>query len=254
MPSTATRSDRRQPAASCVVAEAAKAEKSLDERVAEYAPLVKRTAHHLMVNLPSSVRIDDLIQAGMIGLLEALDRYDASHGAQFETYAAQRIRGAMLDELRQNDAMPRSARRGMRQIEKAVSQLQQQLGRAPNEREIAKALNVQLEEYQQMLQDAHGYQVIYYEDFEDGEDNAFLEINGGESASPLEALADQNLRTALIGAIDQLPEREKLLMSLYYEQELNYREIGAVLGITESRVCQLHRQATTRLRAQLKDY
>jgi RNA polymerase sigma factor FliA len=217
-------------------------------------PLVKRTAHHLMVNLPSSVRVDDLIQAGMIGLLEALDRYDASHGAQFETYAAQRVRGAMLDELRQNDAMPRSARRGMRHIEKAVAQLQQKLGRAPNEREIAKALDVPLEEYQQMLQDAHGYQVIFYEDFEDGEDNAFLEMNCGESASPLEALADQNLRKALIAAIDNLPEREKLLMSLYYEQELNYREIGAVLGITESRVCQLHRQAVTRLRGQLKDY
>lgn len=252
----ATRSARREPAAACVVAKAATAtvEASLDKRVVEYAPLVKRTAHHLMVNLPSSVRVDDLIQAGMIGLLEALQRYDASHGAQFETYAAQRIRGAMLDELRQNDAMPRSARRGMRSIEKAVAQLQQQLGRAPNEREIAKALNVPLEEYQQMLQDAHGYQVIYYEDFEDGEDNAFLEINGGETAGPLEALADQSLRTALIAAIDQLPEREKLLMSLYYEQELNYREIGAVLGITESRVCQLHRQATTRLRGQLKDY
>jgi RNA polymerase sigma factor for flagellar operon FliA len=250
---TAT-SNRRESAAPCVVAEAATVKPSLDKQVVAYTPLVKRTAHHLMVNLPSSVRIDDLIQAGMIGLLEALDRYDASHGAQFETYAAQRIRGAMLDELRQNDAMPRSARRGMRHIEKAVAQLQQQLGRAPGEREIAKALNVPLEEYQQMLQDAHGYQVIFYEDFEDGEDNAFLEMNCGESASPLEALADQNLRTALIAAIEHLPEREKLLMSLYYEQELNYREIGAVLGITESRVCQLHRQATTRLRAQLKDY
>ena len=254
MRNAAARADRREIAPACVVAKAAKSEKSLDERVVEYQPLVKRTAHHLMVNLPSSVRIDDLIQAGMIGLLEALDRYDASHGAQFETYAAQRIRGAMLDELRQNDAMPRSARRGMRHIEKAVAALQQELGRAPTEREIAKALNVPLGEYQEMLQEAHGYQVIYYEDFEDGEDNAFLELNCGESAGPLEALADSNLRTALIAAIDQLPERERLLMSLYYEQELNYREIGSVLGITESRVCQLHRQATTRLRAQLKDY
>ena len=255
MPTAAVTSARREskPAAA-VVAKGATVEKSLDQRVVEYTPLVKRTAHHLMVNLPSSVRVDDLIQAGMIGLLEALERYDASHGAQFETYAAQRVRGAMLDELRSNDAMPRSARRGMRHIEKAVAQLQQQLGRTPNEREIAKALNVPLEEYQQMLQDAHGYQVIYYEDFEDGEDNAFLEMNCGESAGPLDALADQNLRKALIAAIDNLPEREKLLMSLYYEQELNYREIGSVLGITESRVCQLHRQATTRLRGQLKDY
>jgi RNA polymerase sigma factor for flagellar operon FliA len=225
-----------------------------DKRAAEYAPLVKRTAHHLMVNLPSSVRVDDLIQAGMIGLLEALDRYDASHGAQFETYAAQRIRGAMLDELRQNDCMPRSARRGMRHIEKATAKLQQQLGRAPSEREIAKALDVPLSQYQEMLQEAHGYQVIYYEDFEDAEENSFLDLRSGESDSPLEMLSDSNMRSALIGAIDQLPERERLLMSLYYEQDLNYREIGNVLGITESRVCQLHRQAITRLRGQLKDY
>ena len=238
----------------CVVAEGIVAG-SADRRVAEYAPLVKRTAHHLMVNLPASVRIDDLIQAGMIGLLEALDRYDASHGAQFETYAAQRIRGAMLDELRHNDCMPRSARRGMRHIEKAVSALQQRLGRAPAEREIAEALNVPLSEYQEMLQEAHGYQLLFYEDFEDGEENAFLDLQcGGTTTSPLDKLADSDMRGALIEAIDGLPEREKLLMSLYYEQELNYREIGAVLGITESRVCQLHRQAITRLRAQMKEH
>jgi RNA polymerase sigma factor for flagellar operon FliA len=253
MPNVAAATKPRKSATECIVATAATG-KSADKRVAEYAPLVKRTAHHLMVNLPSSVRIDDLIQAGMIGLLEALDRYDASHGAQFETYAAQRIRGAMLDELRHNDCMPRSARRGMRHIEKAVSSLQQQLGRAPAEREIAKALGVELEQYQEMLQEAHGYQLIYYEDFEDGEENAFLDMQSGEAASPLDALADSDMRSALIGAIDQLPERERLLMSLYYEQDLNYREIGTVLGITESRVCQLHRQAITRLRAQLKDY
>jgi RNA polymerase sigma factor for flagellar operon FliA len=142
----------------------------------------------------------------------------------------------------------------MRNIEKVVSALQQELGRAPNGREIADALSVPLAEYQQMLQEAHGYQVIFYEDFEDGEENAFLDLRSSESANPLEALGDSNMRSALIGAIDQLPERERLLMSLYYEQDLNYREIGAVLGITESRVCQLHRQAITRLRGQLKDH
>jgi RNA polymerase sigma factor for flagellar operon FliA len=251
MPNAATATKVRESTPDCVVAGAAT---SADKRVAEYAPLVKRTAHHLMANLPSSVRVDDLIQAGMIGLLEALDRYDASHGAQFETYALQRVRGAMLDELRQNDCMPRSMRRGMRHIEKAVATLQQQLGRAPQEREIASALGMQLPEYQELLQEAHGYQVIYYEDFEDSEENAFLDLHSRESGGPLEMLEDSSMRTALIAAIDVLPERERLLMSLYYEQDLNYREIGTVLGITESRVCQLHRQAITRLRAQLKDY
>lgn len=254
MPNAAVRTQRVSAAAECAVMEKVPAEAG-NRRVLEYTPLVKRTAHHLMVNLPSSVRIDDLIQAGMIGLLEALDRYDASHGAQFETYAAQRIRGAMLDELRQNDCMPRSARRGMRHIEKAVSALQQRLGRAPGEREIAAELDVPLSEYQEMLQEAHDYQLVYYEDFEDGDENAFLELHTSDgTTSPLEKLADSNMRTALIAAIGTLPEREKLLMSLYYEQELNYREIGSVLGITESRVCQLHRQAITRLRAQMKDY
>jgi RNA polymerase sigma factor for flagellar operon FliA len=151
--------------------------------------------------------------------------------------------------------MPRSARRGMRHIEKAVAQLQQRLGRAPSEREIAAALDVPLAQYQQMLQEAHGYQLIYYEDFEDGEENAFLEMHCEDSrTNPLERLADSDMRAALIDAIGGLPEREKLLMSLYYEQDLNYREIGEVLAITESRVCQLHRQAITRLRSQMKDF
>jgi RNA polymerase sigma factor for flagellar operon FliA len=255
MRNATSRSDQSQETSDCVVAEAVARDAIDDRRVVEYAPLVKRTAHHLMVNLPASVRIDDLIQAGMIGLLEALERYDSSHGAQFETYAAQRIRGAMLDELRHNDCMPRSARRSMRHIEKVVAGLQQRLGRAPSEREIADALEVPLADYQEMLQDAHGYQLVYYEDFEDGEENAFLELNCADSrTSPLEKLADSNMRAALVDAIGDLPEREKLLMSLYYEQELNYREIGAVLGITESRVCQLHRQAITRLRGRLKDF
>ena len=252
MPNAAAATKTGGTVARRVVATAAG--KTTDQRVAEYAPLVKRTARHLMVNLPSSVRIDDLIQAGMIGLLEALDRYDVSHGAQLETFAAQRIRGAMLDELRESDCMPRNVRRGMRHIEKAVAALQQQLGRAPSEPAIAKALGVSLCEYQQMLQEAHGYQLVYYEDFEQGEETASLDLRAAEGAGPLETLADSNMRSALIAAIDQLPERDRLVMSLYYEQDLSYRDIGTVLGVTESRVCQLHRQAIARLRARLKDY
>jgi RNA polymerase sigma factor FliA len=231
----------------------AKGHVTRDRQVLEYAPLVKRIAYHMMARVPPSVRLDDLIQAGMIGLLDALNRYEEAQGAQFETYAAQRIRGAMLDELREADTLPRGVRRNMRQIEAAVSALEQRLGRAPGEQEVADALNVPLADYQNMLQEARGYQLLYYEDLSDEEDEDFLDRNcADQRPTPFESLADERLRTALVQAIGELPEREKLLMSLYYEQELNLREIGEVLGVTESRVCQLHSQAVARLRSRLK--
>ena len=222
--------------------------------LAEFAPLVKRIANFMIAKLPASVEVDDLIQVGMIGLMDALSRYEEAPGAQFETYAAQRIRGAMLDELRQTDWLPRGARKSMRQIEAAVHALQQRLGRSPIEAEIASELKVPLADYQQMLLDARGTQLIHYEDFmEDGDDD-FLERNCPNSnPDPLASLLDDNLRQVLIGAISDLPEREKLLMGLYYEQELNFKEIGAVLGVTESRVCQIHNQAVARLRVKLKE-
>lgn len=222
--------------------------------LAEFAPLVKRIANFMVAKLPASVEVDDLIQVGMIGLMDALSRYEEAPGAQFETYAAQRIRGAMLDELRQTDWLPRGARKSMRQIEAAVHALQQRLGRSPIEAEIASKLQVPLADYQQMLLDARGTQLIHYEDFmEDGDDD-FLERNCPNSnADPLASLLDDNLRQVLISAISDLPEREKMLMGLYYEQELNFKEIGAVLGVTESRVCQIHSQAVARLRVKLKE-
>ena len=222
--------------------------------LAEFAPLVKRIANFMIAKLPASVEVDDLIQVGMIGLMDALSRYEEAPGAQFETYAAQRIRGAMLDELRQTDWLPRGARKSMRQIEAAVHALQQRLGRSPIEAEIASELKIPLADYQQMLLDARGTQLIHYEDFmEDGDDD-FLERNCPNSnPDPLASLLDDNLRQVLIGAISDLPEREKLLMGLYYEQELNFKEIGAVLGVTESRICQIHNQAVARLRVKLKE-
>jgi RNA polymerase sigma factor FliA len=222
--------------------------------LADFAPLVKRIANHMVAKLPPSVEVEDLIQVGMIGLMDALSRYEETPGAQFETYAAQRIRGAMLDELRETDWLPRGARKSMRQIEAAVHVLQQRLGRSPIEAEIAGELKVPLPDYQQMLLDARGTQLIHYEDFmEDGDDD-FLERNCASSKpDPLASLLDDNLRQVLIGAISDLPEREKMLMGLYYEQELNFKEIGAVLGVSESRVCQIHNQAVARLRAKLKE-
>ncbi|HLP98510.1 MAG TPA: RNA polymerase sigma factor FliA [Sideroxyarcus sp.] len=226
-----------------------------EECLREYAPLVKRIAHHMMLKLPGSVEVDDLIQAGMMGLLDAAGRYDELRGAQFETYAAQRIRGAMLDELRGADWLPRSMRRDMRKIETAISRLQQKLGKAPSEAELAKELGVSLLEYQRMLQEARGAQLVYYEDFHGDEgDDFFDRFEFDSDSNPLELLQDERFREALIHAINRLPEREKMLMGMHYEQDMNLREIGEVMGVSESRVCQLHSQAVARLRASMKGY
>jgi len=223
-----------------------------DQLIQRFAPLVKRIAYHLMARLPSSVQVDDLVQNGMLGLLDAINRFEAGMGAQFETYAAQRVRGAMLDGLRENDWLPRSLRRDFRRIEEAIAQLEQQYGRAPSEQELAKALSMTLAEYQKMLQDARGHQLISFEDMvEDGEDDYLERHLKDETNEPSQLLENQNLQTLLTQGIEQLPEREKLMMALYYEQDLNLREIGEVMGVTESRVCQLHSQAVARLRARI---
>lgn len=221
----------------------------------QHAPLVKKLAHLMRAKLPPSVEVDDLIQAGMIGLLDAVSRYEETHGAQFETYAVQRIRGAMLDELRSSDWMPRNMRQNMRKIEVAMTEMQQKLGRPPTESEVAGRLKMSLAEYQDMLADAGGHQLVYYEDFQDGENGEhFLDrYCTDSSADPLQALMNTGFRSAVIEAIDALPEREKILMGLYYEQEMNLKEIGAIMGVSESRVCQLHSQAVARMRARLRE-
>ncbi len=220
------------------------------ELLTQYMPLVRRQALTLQVRLPASIELDDLIQAGMVGLLEALGRFDATQGATFATFASQRIRGAMMDELRTRDWLPRSVRRSARAVDSAVRQLEQQLGRAPEENEIALHLEMPLSEYQQLLNDTNSGQLLPFEE---------LVADGGEpvsnelSNSPFEQLLDGQQRQTLIDAIEALPEREKLLMALYYQEELNLKEVGAVLGVTESRVSQLHSQAVSRLRARLHD-
>lgn len=223
-----------------------------EQLVQRFAPLVKRIAFHLMSRLPSSVQVDDLVQNGMIGLLEAIDRFEAGFGAQFETYATQRVRGAMLDGLRENDWLPRSLRREMRRIEAAIHELEQAAGRPPTEQELADALGMPLADYQKMLQDARGHQLVYFEDLTGDGDEDFLERHfTDDDADPARLFEDVDLRRRLVAAIEGLPEREKLMMGLYYEQDLNLREIGEVMGVTESRVCQLHSQAIARLRARL---
>jgi RNA polymerase sigma factor for flagellar operon FliA len=220
----------------------------------QYAPLVKRIAYHMMAKLPASVEIDDIIQTGMLGLLDAINLYEESHGAKFETYAAQRIRGAMLDGLRQVDWLPRSFRRDLRRIESAIAKLEQRLGRPPSEREVALELNVALEDYQKMLQDARGYQLVSFEDLNHDDDSDYLDRHCQDAgANPLDVLLDRKFRERLVKGIDALPEREKTVMGLYYEEELNFREIGETLGVSESRICQLHTQAIARLRSQVRN-
>ncbi|MFM2066868.1 MAG: hypothetical protein RLZZ584_1777 [Pseudomonadota bacterium] len=222
----------------------------------QYSPLVRRLAHQMIAKLPANVEIDDLIQVGMIGLTDAMSRFDAGQGVMFETFATQRIRGAMLDELRGADWMSRGNRKHQRDIETALHRLEQKLGRAPSEGEIAKEMGVSLAEYQDLLNKVRGTQLIYLEDMsgEDG-DNDYLDRHVVEQGSdPLARLADHRMRQALVDAIKNLPEREQYVMSMYYEEDMNLKEIAAVLGVTESRVCQLHSQSIARLRTKLRTW
>lgn len=228
-----------------------------DAQLRQYTPLVRRLAHHMIAKLPPSVEVDDLIQVGMIGLTEAISRFEPTQGVQFETFASQRIRGAMIDELREGDWMSRGSRKSQKDIERAVNRLQQKLHRPPLESEIAEELGLALADYQRLLAKVRGTQLVYLEDISghgDDEDS-FLDRHAGESESePSAVLQDQRMRTALVAAIKLLPDREQKIMSMYYEHDMNLKEIAAVLGVTESRICQLHSQSIARLRAKLREH
>jgi len=223
--------------------------------IENYLPLVRRAAARMIGRLPANVELDDLIQAGVLGLMDAMQRYEDSHGAQFETFAMQRVRGAMLDELRGTDWVPRSVRKSQREIAAAVQLLEHRLRRAPSDAEIAAHLGVELNAYHAMLLDVHGAQLVYADDYEATEgDTHYLDrhVAPDETADPAHQLADRRFREALVAAIEALPQREQYVMSMYYEHDMNLKEIAAVLGVTESRVCQLHSQAVARLRARMK--
>ena len=234
----------------------AKGQLDLDSLLKQYSPLVRRLAHQMIAKLPANVEIDDLIQVGMIGLADAMTRFDAAQGVQFETFATQRIRGAMLDELRGNDYLSRGTRKQQRSIESAVHKLEQRLGRAPAESEIAREMGMSLVEYQELLGKVRGTQLVYLEDMSGADgDNDYLDRHVADAqASPLAHLQDHRMREALVEAIKVLPEREQYVMSMYYEHDMNLKEIAAVLKVTESRVCQLHSQSIARLRVKLRDY
>lgn len=234
-------------------AAAAAPKPDLDALVLQHAGLVKRIAYHLAGRLPPQVEVDDLIQAGMMGLLEAAQNYTSGRGASFETYAGIRIRGAMLDALRKLDWAPRSVHRKSRAAAAALRAVEAVRGGEASDTEVAAYMGVSLGEYQQIIREAVSCQLLRLDDGEEGGESALDRLRD-DSADPFEEAADDSVRRAVIAAIERLPERERLTLSLYYEQELNLKEIGAILKVTESRVCQIHGQALLRLRSQLAEW
>jgi RNA polymerase sigma factor FliA len=221
-----------------------------DALVMRHAELVKRIAYHLVGRLPPSVEVADLIQAGMLGLLEAASHFTADRGASFETYAGIRIRGAMLDALRKLDWAPRSVHRKARAAAAAVREIEAEVGREARDTEIAARMGVSLDDYHRIVQDAASCRLASLDESASDEESP-LSRTADDGPDPFSHIADEGFRQALAGAISELPEREKLVMSLYYDDELNLKEIGAVLKVTESRVCQLHGQALVRLKGRL---
>jgi RNA polymerase sigma factor for flagellar operon FliA len=225
----------------------------MDALVRKHADLVKRIAYHLAGRLPPQVDVEDLMQAGMMGLLEAAQHYATGRGASFETYAGIRIRGAMLDALRKLDWAPRSVHRKARAAAVALREVESLRGGEASEADVASHMGVSLQEYQHIVQDALGCQLLRLNDSEDGEDST-LDRLADNALDPQGVAMIDSLRQAIAGAVQELPERERLVLSLYYEQELNLKEIGAVLKVTESRVCQLHGQALLRLKSRLTEW
>lgn len=224
-------------------------QQSTQELVIQHAPLVKRIAYHMRAKLPDNITLDDIIQAGLVGLLEAAKQFDDNKGASFETYANIRIRGHILDEVRRNDWVPRSVYRNARKVAEAVKQVEQRLGRDAKDTEIAKELNMSLEDYAQLLKDSTSYQMFNFDDLGMEQD---VIRNEDELEQTLYQVLKDDFNENLINIINGLPEKEKLVLSLYYEQELNLKEIGKVINVSESRVSQILSQATLRIRARLE--
>ncbi|NRA70755.1 MAG: RNA polymerase sigma factor FliA [Gammaproteobacteria bacterium] len=221
--------------------------------VIKHAGLVKKIAHHLKARLPANVLLDDLIQSGMIGLLEAAKNFDNTKGASFETFAGIRIRGSMLDDIRRGDWVPRSVHRNNRTVLAAVDSLEKELGRPAQDHEIAKKLGINLDEYAQMLNDIVSGKIIGLEDLGISDDAIICPANESNDQSFSE-MASGRFQEALTEAITTLPEKEALVLSLYYDEELNLREIGKVLSVSESRVSQIHSQAMLRLKSRLTEW
>jgi RNA polymerase sigma factor for flagellar operon FliA len=226
-----------------------------EERLQEYVPLVKRLAYCLKQWLPDNIEIDDLIQVGMMGLMEADSRYDEMQGVQFSTYAMKRIRGSMLDELRHDDWASQGLRRNIRRCDAAIMKLQHLLGRSPGEIEIANELEMSLSLFQKLRFESEGLQQVHYDTLQEDSEADFLDRHKSDSnANPLDLLQEMHFSMALADAIGRLSIRERTLMEMRYNQDMNLREIGEAMGVKESRACQIFNQTVKFLRAALREY
>ncbi len=218
----------------------------------QYLPLVKRIAYHLKGRLPDSVFVDDLIQSGIVGLIEAMQKFNANQGASFETYAGIRIRGSMLDEIRKGDWTPRSVYRKSRAVSEAINKVESKLGREARDEEIALQMEVSIEEYHHILQDTNSVHLLSID--QPDHDELSEDRMVSSRMTPFSELVESGFQEALVGEISSLPDKEKLVMSLYYDEELNLKEIGEVLSVSESRVSQIHSQAIKRIRSRMADW
>jgi RNA polymerase sigma factor for flagellar operon FliA len=219
----------------------------MNDLVKQYLPLVKKIGLHLVARLPQEIQLDDLLQVGMIGLVQAVENYDPSQGASFNTFAGIRVKGAMLDEVRRSDWRPRSVQRKMKSVSRAIEQVEARVGRIASDTEIAEELEMTLDEYQLMSGELACSRMTSLEDSE-------VLVDENQADDPLSQIEKSKLKKALSLAIQKLPEKERLMMSLYYRDELNLKEIGEVLGVSESRVSQIHGQALARLRPRIAEW
>lgn len=228
-----------------------------DQLILDYSPLIRFVAQRIASRLPSNIDIDDLLSAGVIGLMDAIEKYDPSRDNKFKTYAEFRIRGAMLDELRSQDWVPRSIRDKAKMIDRTFTDLEQKLGRTATDIEVASALGMDLDEYYEVVSKVKAVTMLSIDDMTSSyqyDRKNLIECLEGNSKNPFAALKNKNIQNLLMKHIEQLPEKQKLVLSLYYYEELNLKEIGRILDVTESRVSQLHTQAVERLRTKLKGF
>ena len=225
--------------------------------VEQHAVLVKRIAYHLLSRLPASVQLDDLIQSGMLGLFEAAGRFDSSKGARFETYAGIRIRGAMLDEVRRGDWTPRSVHKQSRAITEAIKEVEQTSGVDARDRDIANAMEISMDEYHRLLVDISGSKLFSLEELKmlnEGSEIPDSDEPRPSNENPLDIVQKQDFEKFLAKVIQGLGDREKTVLSLYYDQEMNLKEIGEILEVSESRVSQIHSQAVLKVRARVSSW
>jgi len=228
-----------------------------DQLIMDYAPLIRFVAQRISTRLPSNVEVDDLQSAGVIGLMDAIEKYDPSRDNKFKTYAEFRIRGAILDELRSQDWVPRSVRDKAKKIERMSVKMEQDLGRKPSDEELAKALEMEIGDFHELVSKVKAVSILSIDEMSgpnQQERRSLLDcVENENSKNPFTQLKSRGVKKLLMETINELPEKQKLVLSLYYYEDLNLKEIGKILQVTESRVSQLHTQAVNKLRSKLKD-